>query len=604
MRSTIAFGMLLCASALHWDPLKKVLEKFRRSEQSANPRITQSATELVAVKGLTTEPGCYRRFPSGCWRFPANARLAAWKHETIVEHRNTVANARETCMMRKNRWNTYCNINDTQMMFVPGEVRPQAIPTTTLSQTEEVEVVVETTTPVRVRIEAPAMTTASTTPLAPIQELMSQIEDRRSMSDFDQQVDKEAEDEFNKEKKAMDDAEAHKALERERRTAVGKDAEKARGISGSKRDTLVKTRSMLQDKVAKVIKAAEDVEEKRASLAAAQAAPVEAAVAVANASNLIEEKKRAIGRVEERLDSMEADGREPDDASKQEAVNEREALANARADTEERKAILRQAEQRALEAKAALQKAEAKLSEEEAEKQSLDERLRLAAAEYEAALDRAKLTEDLEIWESESIHRRQAEERPQQAQEEHARVEDERDEAKEQLSELEAEAREAAEEEERRKADLSQSSAGVGVAAEASGAGSAEDLQIEDELRQGFGQGSRPGLTEELQDGPAGAEAEAEDLQMESELRQGLGQGPRPGSAEQLLGSPPGDEGGLPAKPGCYVRMPTGCQDKVGGLTRWRHDVWAKDAAGCIGRKGIWDLYCQREDVEVKYVGA
>merc|ERR1740121_3596882 len=312
------------------------------------------------------------------------------------------------------------------------------------------------------------------------------------MSDFDKQVDKEAEEEFNKEKKATDDAAAYERLERERRSAIRKAAEKAQGISDSKKDTMVKAHSMLLDQVANVKKAAEDVEEKRAEMEAAQEAPGEAAVAVANASNLIEEKKKAIKDIEERLDSIEADGRDPDAALKQEAASEREALANARADAEDKKAMLRQAEQRALEAKAALQEAEAKLSKEEAERKSLDQRLRLAAAEYDAARD---------MWNS--------------------------------LAES------------TRADDLPQNSK---VVAEVSGRGSAEDVQIKDELGQPLGQESHPGSIEELQDGLAGAQADlrqspagavaegsgessAEDLQIEDELRQALGQESRPGSA-------------------------------------------------------------------------
>lgn len=403
MRNIIIFGMLLCASAVQWDPWKKLVEKFTGSGQSAKPNIIQSVRKLTSASGLPTEPGCYRRFPTGCFRFPATANAAAWKHEKIVEHKNTAATARETCMMRAKRLNTYCGVRDTEMMFIPGEVKLRSTPTTTPSQLEEVEEVDETTTPVPVRIEVPVTTIASTTP-EPIQEIMDRIGDRKSMSDFVQQVDKEAEEEFNKAKKAADVAEAIKAAERERRNAIRKAAEEARGVADSKKDAMVKARSMLQDKAAEVKKAADDVEKRHAEVETAREASVEAAAAVESASRWLEKKKKGIKHTEERLDAVEADGRDPDAALKQELANKKEALANLEAVAEVRRSGLQQAERRALEVEAALREAEAKLAVNEAERKSLDERARLAAAEYEAARDHAadaqrllaKSTRDLE----------------------------------------------------------------------------------------------------------------------------------------------------------------------------------------------------------------
>jgi len=117
-------------------------------------------------------------------------------------------------MMRAHRWNTLCRVRDTQMWFVPGEVKP---------------------------------TTASTTPPDPIQEIIRQVEDRSYKSDLLQQGGRESEEEVDAERKAKGDAGSSKAVEKERRTAIRKAAEESQGIADSEKATAVTVHDMLRD---------------------------------------------------------------------------------------------------------------------------------------------------------------------------------------------------------------------------------------------------------------------------------------------------------------------------------------------------------------------
>jgi len=64
----------------------------------------------------------------------------------------------------------------------------------------------------------------------------------------------------------------------------------------------------------------------------------------------------------------------------------------------------------------------------------------------------------------------------------------------------------------------------------------------------------------------------------------------------------------LAKKPGCYVRIPSGCPNKPVRTEKWRKDTWAEksgvDKEGCRQRKGIWDTYCGSEDAEMIFVEA
>ncbi|CAK0824865.1 unnamed protein product [Prorocentrum cordatum] len=55
------------------------------------------------------------------------------------------------------------------------------------------------------------------------------------------------------------------------------------------------------------------------------------------------------------------------------------------------------------------------------------------------------------------------------------------------------------------------------------------------------------------------------------------------------------------------MKMPSGCQSRTSRTERWRRDKWAEehalDSDGCMGRRVVWNEYCQREDVEVIFVG-
>ncbi|CAK0887194.1 unnamed protein product [Prorocentrum cordatum] len=61
-----------------------------------------------------------------------------------------------------------------------------------------------------------------------------------------------------------------------------------------------------------------------------------------------------------------------------------------------------------------------------------------------------------------------------------------------------------------------------------------------------------------------------------------------------------------PTKPGCYMRMPSGCPKKPMQTQKWRHDTWAEqhslDEAGCLQRGTVWNGFCGAEDAMMTFV--
>mmetsp|Transcript_69892 Transcript_69892/g.198369 ORF Transcript_69892/g.198369 Transcript_69892/m.198369 type:complete len:312 (+) Transcript_69892:81-1016(+) len=61
-----------------------------------------------------------------------------------------------------------------------------------------------------------------------------------------------------------------------------------------------------------------------------------------------------------------------------------------------------------------------------------------------------------------------------------------------------------------------------------------------------------------------------------------------------------------PTRPGCYMRMPSGCPKKPMETQRWRHDVWAEkhslDEAGCQKRAAMWNGFCESQDAMMAFV--
>ncbi|CAK0889584.1 unnamed protein product [Prorocentrum cordatum] len=59
-------------------------------------------------------------------------------------------------------------------------------------------------------------------------------------------------------------------------------------------------------------------------------------------------------------------------------------------------------------------------------------------------------------------------------------------------------------------------------------------------------------------------------------------------------------------KPGCYMRMASGCPKKPMRTELWRHDSWAErdgvNATGCKLRKQVWDKYCDSSDAQMAFV--
>mmetsp|Transcript_101437 Transcript_101437/g.287226 ORF Transcript_101437/g.287226 Transcript_101437/m.287226 type:complete len:354 (-) Transcript_101437:149-1210(-) len=64
----------------------------------------------------------------------------------------------------------------------------------------------------------------------------------------------------------------------------------------------------------------------------------------------------------------------------------------------------------------------------------------------------------------------------------------------------------------------------------------------------------------------------------------------------------------LAKKPGCYMRIPSGCPSKAMKTDKWRKDAWADkrgvDSQACQQRKGTWDTYCGSKDTEMIFVEA
>jgi len=63
-----------------------------------------------------------------------------------------------------------------------------------------------------------------------------------------------------------------------------------------------------------------------------------------------------------------------------------------------------------------------------------------------------------------------------------------------------------------------------------------------------------------------------------------------------------------PTRPGCWMRMPSGCPKNPMDTQKWRHDAWAEqkglDEAGCQGRAGTWNGFCDAQDAVMAFVPA
>jgi hypothetical protein len=61
-----------------------------------------------------------------------------------------------------------------------------------------------------------------------------------------------------------------------------------------------------------------------------------------------------------------------------------------------------------------------------------------------------------------------------------------------------------------------------------------------------------------------------------------------------------------PAKPGCYMRMSSGCPKHPMRTQKWRHDAGAEqeglDEAGCLQRGAVWNDYCGAQDAVMAFV--
>jgi hypothetical protein len=61
-----------------------------------------------------------------------------------------------------------------------------------------------------------------------------------------------------------------------------------------------------------------------------------------------------------------------------------------------------------------------------------------------------------------------------------------------------------------------------------------------------------------------------------------------------------------PTRPGCYMRMPSGCPKKPMQTHLWRHDTWAEqhglDEAGCQKRGAVWNGFCESQDAMMAFV--
>jgi len=62
-----------------------------------------------------------------------------------------------------------------------------------------------------------------------------------------------------------------------------------------------------------------------------------------------------------------------------------------------------------------------------------------------------------------------------------------------------------------------------------------------------------------------------------------------------------------PTRPGCWMRMASGCPKKPGMQTElWRHDTWAEkhglDESACQSREAVWNGYCGSTDATMAFV--
>jgi len=63
-----------------------------------------------------------------------------------------------------------------------------------------------------------------------------------------------------------------------------------------------------------------------------------------------------------------------------------------------------------------------------------------------------------------------------------------------------------------------------------------------------------------------------------------------------------------PTRPGCYMRMPSGCRKLPTQKThQWKHDTWAEQhglgEAGCQERGAMWNRFCDSQDALMAFVG-
>jgi hypothetical protein len=64
-----------------------------------------------------------------------------------------------------------------------------------------------------------------------------------------------------------------------------------------------------------------------------------------------------------------------------------------------------------------------------------------------------------------------------------------------------------------------------------------------------------------------------------------------------------------PTRPGCYMRMPSGCRKMPTQKTyQWKHDAWAEQhglgEAGCQERGDMWNRFCDSQDALMAFVPA
>jgi len=81
-----------------------------------------------------------------------------------------------------------------------------------------------------------------------------------------------------------------------------------------------------------------------------------------------------------------------------------------------------------------------------------------------------------------------------------------------------------------------------------------------------------------------------------------------PPAPEPLPAARSADADALAGRPGCWMRMPSGCPKKPMDTQKWRHDAWAEqkglDEAGCQGRTSMWNGFCGSQDAVMAFVPA